>query len=75
MIGFVRNAAVIGMMAYFSPVHDQTPQQRMDALRHAPHDALQSVVSGTPRLALEAVTTMDPQSREALSRKLSELRR
>ena len=75
MIGFARNATVIGMMAYFSPVHDETPRQRFDALRHAPHEALQSAITGAPRLALQTVSAMDPQSREALTRKIADLAR
>jgi hypothetical protein len=75
MIGFARNAIVIGMMAYFSPVHDETPRQRLDALRNAPRDVLQSAITGAPRLAMQTVGAMDPQSRDALTRKIAELAR
>ena len=80
MIGFARNAIIIGAIAYFSPVHDETPRQRMEALRRGPQDVLQSVITGgpdlsVPRLALQTVSAMDPQSREALTRKIAELAR
>ena len=75
MVGFARNAIVIGMMAYFSPVHDETPRQRIEALRAAPEQALQSVIASAPRLAVQTVSAMDPQSREALTRKITELAR
>ena len=75
MIGFARNAIVIGMIAYFSPVHDETPRERLEALRSAPQNAMQSVITGAPRLAIQTVGAMDPQSREALTRKITELAR
>ncbi len=75
MIGFARNAIVIGMMAYFSPVHDETPRQRLETLRNAPHDALQSAITGAPRFVVQTAGAMDPQSREALTRKIADLAR
>ncbi len=75
MFGLVRNAVVIGTIAYFSPVHDQTPEARLAALRADPGAAAAGLaagaVSAAPRLALEAASHLDAETRDALTRKIA----
>lgn len=61
MIGLMRNAVVIGMIAYFSPVHDGTPEERLASLKAAPGKAM------------DAVQAMDAGSRDALTRKIADI--
>lgn len=72
MFGFLRNAVVIGTIAYFSPVHEQTPDARLDALRAAPGQVLDRALVAGPGLALDAASRLDPASREALARKIAQ---
>lgn len=75
MAGMIRNLAAIGLIAYFSPVHEQPPAERLDALRSAPAQVAQDLARGVaqgvalegPRLAAEAVRTLDPASRDRLA--------
>ena len=73
MIGLMRNAVVIGVIAYFSPVHDGTPQERLAALKAAPGKVMDDAMRAGPRLAIDAVQGMDATSREALARKMAEI--
>jgi hypothetical protein len=73
MFGFLRNAAVIGTMAYFSPVHDQPPQARLEALRAAPATMMGEALRTAPGIALQAAGNMDAASRDALASKLSQM--
>jgi hypothetical protein len=73
MIGLMRNAVVIGMIAYFSPVHDGTPEERLAALKAAPGKAMDVAERVGPRLAMDAVQAMDADSRDALTRKIIDI--
>ena len=73
MIGLMRNVVVIGMIAYFSPVHDGTPEERLAALKAAPGKAMEDAMRAGPHLAIDALQTMDAGSREALTRKMAEI--
>lgn len=73
MFGFLRNAAVIGSIAYFSPVHDEPPEARLDALRSAPARMMNEALRSGPGLALEAAGSMDAASRNALAAKIAQL--
>lgn len=73
MIGLMRNAVVIGMIAYFSPVHDGTPEERLAALKAAPGKAMDVAERVGPRLAVDAVQAMDADSRDALTRKIVDI--
>ncbi|MCU0884557.1 MAG: hypothetical protein MUC44_06340 [Beijerinckiaceae bacterium] len=73
MIGAMRNAVVIGMIAYFSPVHDGTPEERLAALKAAPAKAMDDAMRAGPRLAIDAIEGMDASSRDALTRKIAEI--
>lgn len=73
MFGFLRNAAVIGVMAYFSPVHDMSAEQRLDALRAAPGQVMSEALKAGPGLALKAAASLDAASREALSAKIADM--
>jgi hypothetical protein len=73
MIGLMRNAVVIGMIAYFSPVHDATPEERLAALKAAPGKAMDDAMRAGPRLAMDAVQAMDAGSRDALTRKIADI--
>ncbi len=68
MFGFVRNAVVIGAIAYFSPVHEQDPQARLESMRGAPARAVSEFGQAAPRLAMQAMQSLDPDAREALAR-------
>jgi hypothetical protein len=67
MIGLMRNAVVIGMIAYFSPVHDGTPEERLAVLKAATGKAMDDAERAGPRLA------MDADSRDALTRKIVDI--
>lgn len=73
MFGFIRNAAVIGAIAYFSPVHDATPPAQFDALRAAPSQMIGDTLRTGPALALAAAANLDPASRDALARKIVQM--
>jgi hypothetical protein len=73
MIGLMRNAVVIGMIAYFSPVHDGSPEDRLAALKAAPGKAMDDAMRAGPRLAMDAVQAMDADSRDALTRKIVDI--
>lgn len=73
MIGLMRNAVVIGMIAYFSPVHDGSPEERLAALKAAPGKAMDDAKRAGPRLAMDAVQAMDADSRDALTRKIVDI--
>jgi len=68
MFGFLRNAVVIGAIAYLSPVHEQEPQARLESLRHAPARAVSAFGQAAPQLAVQAMQSIDPAAREALAR-------
>ena len=51
MIGLMRNAMVIGMIAYFSPVHDGSPEDRLAALKAAPGKAMDDAENQQPEQA------------------------
>jgi hypothetical protein len=73
MIGLMRNAVVIGMIAYFSPVHDGSPEDRLAALKAATGKAMDDAKRAGPRLAVDAVQAMDADSRDALTRKIVDI--
>jgi hypothetical protein len=61
------------MIAYFSPVHDGTPEERLAALKAAPGKAMDVAERVGPRLAMDAVQAMDADSRDALTRKIVDI--
>ncbi|MGL4439661.1 MAG: hypothetical protein ACRCUE_10325 [Bosea sp. (in: a-proteobacteria)] len=73
MFGFLRNAAVIGTIAYCSPVHDTSPDQKLDALRAVPAMLMGEALKSGPGLVQQAAGHMDVASRSALSAKIIEL--
>lgn len=68
MFGLVRNAVVIGVIAYFSPVHEQDPQARLESLRSIPSRSISEMGQAAPGLAFQALQAIEPQSRDALAR-------
>lgn len=68
MTGIIRNAIAIGLIAYFSPVHEQSTQERLASLQAAPQQVMQEAIAQGPRLALQAVQAMEPESRARLLR-------
>ncbi|MCO4053574.1 MAG: hypothetical protein HEQ16_05870 [Bosea sp.] len=73
MLSTLRNLALIAAIAWWSPVHEQEPTARLDALREAPGQLLADVVAAAPALAVRAAAGIDPASRDALARKLTEM--
>jgi hypothetical protein len=73
MFGMIRNIAVIGVIAYCSPVHEDTPEARLARLAAAPALLMGGAAQAGPGLALQAVNALDPASREALARKIAEV--
>ena len=67
MAGLVRVAAAVGLIAYFSPVREQSPEQRAEALRAAPVEAARQAAAHGPRLAADAVRALDPEARDRLA--------
>jgi hypothetical protein len=73
MLGSLRNMALIAAIAWWSPVHEQEPAARLDALRQAPAQLLTDAVAAAPAMAVRAANGIDPASRDALARKLAGL--
>lgn len=73
MIGFLRNAAVIGTIAVLSPVHDEKPSRHLDALRAVPGQMMTEALRAGPGLLVDTAAGMDPASREALAAKIAAL--
>jgi hypothetical protein len=70
MFGFLRNIAMIGTIAWFSPTHDGDPSARIGALRSASGTIVSETMRVGPGLAIEAVGKLDAESRDALATKI-----
>ncbi len=71
MAGLIRTVAIVGTIALFSPVHDRTAEHTMAVMREAPRAAAEQLaakaLSDGPRVALETVRSLDPESRARLA--------
>lgn len=75
MFGLIRNAAVIGLIAWHSPVHQDSPEVRLAGLQALPGALLGQASTAAPGLALRAAGSLDPENQEALARRIAQLMR
>jgi hypothetical protein len=73
MFGMIRNAVVIGVIAWHSPVHHESPEARLANLQSMPGALLGEATEAAPRLALQAAASLDRASQEALARRIAEI--
>jgi hypothetical protein len=67
MAGLLRAGVVIGAIALFSPVHDQTPAQRIEVVKAAPGALAARAADAAPLAAATAVGQLDDENRRRLA--------